>query len=252
MGISINSDIGEGYPHDLELFTFIDYANIACGGHAGDEDSIKETILNSMKFNVSAGAHPSYPDRMNFGRVSLLGEANYSYSTLLNSLYAQLSIYNQISRSLGIKTFHIKPHGALYNDAVKNSEAANLLLESFQKLSQEAGYPLKSFPIIVQPNSILSRLVIEAGGLVIPEGFVDRRYNNDGTLTPRSQQGSVIELQEDITRQVLGFAKYGSIITSENKPLPVRVSTICIHSDTDTAPVIASLTRSIIGKRRND
>lgn len=252
MSISINSDIGEGYPHDLDLFPLIDYANIACGGHAGDENSIRETILNSIKSNVSPGAHPSYPDKANFGRVSLLADSEYSYDAILDSIYSQLSMYNQVSNSLGIETFHIKPHGALYNDAVKNIEAASILLESFQKLSRETRYPLKSFPIMVQPNSILSSLIIDAGGLVIPEGFVDRRYDNDGALTPRGQEGSVIESEYDIRRQVLGFVKYGSIITSENKPLPVRVSTICIHSDTDTALSIASLTRSIIGKRKND
>jgi UPF0271 protein len=176
LSILINSDIGEGYPSDLDLYPLIDYANIACGGHAGNKNTIETAISLSLENNVSAGAHPSYPDVENFGRVSLLNDTRYNERGLIEAITEQLLEYSIISESYGKSSFHIKPHGSLYNDAMVNIKAADIVLESIKNLATDTGYPISNYPIMVQPNSALSNSAETLGYTIISEGFVDRGY----------------------------------------------------------------------------
>ena len=242
MALRLNADVGEGFPNDEALAPYLDYANIACGGHAGNSETIAESISLMLSHGVKVGAHPSYSDKINFGRVSMW--ESLESQALRNIISEQLTVFSEIADKFSINSFHVKPHGAIYNDAYYNREVADAIISAI-------GVSLYGIDVQVmcQPGSQLEAAAITSGYSVLREGFIDRRYKKDGTLTPRSQEGSVLTDEVEVERQILGFAKYGSIISDEGTLIPVQVDTLCIHSDSPNALESMLLARKFISKK---
>jgi len=224
--VLLNCDLGEGYDDvDRKVMPFIDQANIACGGHAGDTDSMQTTVGLALKRSVSIGAHPSYPDKENFGRVSI----NYEPEHLLNSLLKQVSSLEEICKAQGAKLDYIKAHGALYNDSAKNSNLMNMLLKLAK--SFQCGLML---PAQLGQQSF-SQAANEYGVKLIREGFADRSYTDEGFLVPRSTDGAVYENIEHVVQQASLFAKGKPVISHNGKPLNLKADSICVHGDNEKA-----------------
>lgn len=231
--IDINCDLGEGSTiedceNDAKLMPFISSCNIACGGHAGNELTIKESLINAQKHQLKIGAHPGYADKENFGRKSLLIPIN----DLIENIKQQLNTFIEISKGLNAKINHIKFHGALYNDIENNIEMA----ESFTQ------YIAKNFPQLIVyglADGNLQKICHEHDLLFFAEGFMDRTYLSNGKLTPRNQANSMIENIDETIEQTLALIHNTSFKTSDGVKINKQVQTICLHGDNPNAQTIA-------------
>ena len=213
--IDLSADLGEGSPGEDEIWPLITSANIACGGHIGDEQSMREAARRARKHNVRFGAHPSYPDRDNFGRKSL----SISPDDLRASLLAQIAALAAFA-----PVHHVKPHGALYNDAHKDRALADVVISA-----------LDSSMAIVDPDrSQMAAAARDAGLRVIREAFADRRYEPDGSLTPRSIPGSTLTVEEAAAHAAL-LVHDSAVIARDGTRLAIAFDTICIHADMPNA-----------------
>ena len=202
--MQINCDLGEGIGNDAALMPYIDEANIACGFHAGDAFTMRETVALCIRNGVKIGAHPSYLDRENFGRK----EIELSPEEIYLLVKKQIEILNQIVKTAGGNLNHVKPHGALYNTSAKNPEVAKAIAKAVKDIDAELIlFGLKS------SHSISA--ATELGLKTAAEAFADRRYENDGALTPRSQPGACFTEIQDVLNQVE----------------KVKADTWCIHGD---------------------
>jgi len=219
--IDLNADLGEGDPHDAELLTIVSSCNIACGGHAGDDVSMRATIASAISNNVAIGAHPSYPDRDGFGRRSnfLVGDE------LRASLLAQINILASIANELGAALVHIKPHGALYNDAVNDRELADLVAGCVATAAPGTAF-------VGLPDSEMQHAASRHSLNFVAEGFIDRAYQDDGQLVPRSEPGAVHESLELVLPQAISLVG--------------KVDTLCIHGDTPGAVEAATAVRDAL------
>jgi len=224
LSIDLNADLGEGDPHDLELLRIVSSCNIACGGHAGDAETMRATVLSALENDVSIGAHPSYPDREGFGRRS----AYMAGEELLVSLTMQINALNSIVTASGAVLTHVKPHGALYNDAVNDRELADLIASAISATVPDAAF-------VGLPESELQKAAVDHGLVFVAEGFIDRAYQDDGQLVPRSQPGAVHESLELVLPQA------GSLVG--------KVDTLCIHGDTPGAADTAAAVRQELEKQ---
>lgn len=222
--VDFNCDVGEGVGNEAQLFPFISSCNIACGGHAGDESTMDSIIKLAMTHHIKIGAHPSYPDKANFGRKVL----DISPSDLKRSLKAQLATFAKIVNELGANVNHIKPHGALYNQIAKDEELAKLFLE----VVQESGLPQRIYAL---PNSKVALLAKRYGIEVFYEAFADRNYNDDGSLVSRTRINALISAPSDVLQHILPMIQKGEVVTLSKKHLKIRADTICVHGDTPTA-----------------
>jgi len=224
--IDLSCDLGEALSeHDLEvedsLWPLITSANIACGGHVGDPDSMRRAVRNALRHGVAIGAHPSYPDRVNFGRKSMqMGEA-----VLKAALHSQLSGFATIVAEEGGALLHAKPHGALYNDAHQNAALARIIALTCADVDGRA------LAIVTSPGSAVQTEATLLGGDVILEGFADRRYMPDGSLQPRSDRGSLILDFGEAASQGVLLAGRGVVIAVNGAEVEVPCRTICVHSD---------------------
>jgi len=224
--IDINSDVGER-PEALvcgieeKLIGLISSANIACGGHAGDAHSILEIMKLCKKYDIGIGAHPSYPDRLNFGRIEL----NLSAEEITQFVYYQVESFVRIADANGFEVNHIKPHGALYNVAAKDEKTALAISNGISKIS-------KKFILYGLANSIMIDVWRDEGFNVAAEAFADRRYEDDGSLRSRKFFDAVYSDPEEAAQQALLIAKEGKILSIRGIEIPIDADTICIHSDT--------------------
>lgn len=236
--IDLNADLGEGDPHDEGLLQIVSSCNIACGGHAGDAESMAATIRLAIANGVAVGAHPAYPDREGFGRASgfLAGEALYT------SLSDQVTAMADIAAHLGAKLSHIKVHGALYNDAVANADLAEVIA----RVTAEApGSPA----LVGMANTELQRAAERHGLEFIAEAFVDRAYEADGTLVPRSEPGAVHSELSVVTTQAVNLAREGRVTARNGDVIDARADTLCIHGDTPDADEVARAVRDVLENR---
>jgi 5-oxoprolinase (ATP-hydrolysing) subunit A len=234
MRIDLNCDMGElpeAFADGTQeaLLRSITSANVACGGHAGDEKTMRTTIEQAMRAGVAVGAHPGYPDRENFGRLEL----KMSAEAVANSIYEQVRALAEVAAKCGAKLVHVKPHGALYNQAVKNRELAEAIAQGVAKFS-------KSLVLMGLAGSPMLEVFREAGFAVAAEAFADRRYEPDGTLRSRKFEDALIRNPEEAAWQALGIAERGVVIASDGNEVPVDAQTICIHGDTPGAVQIAA------------
>lgn len=229
--VDLNCDLGEGCPNDAELMKYISSANIACGYHAGDRDVMRRTVELALANGVAIGAHPGYDDRENFGRTAM----NLSAVEIHRIMTDQLSELQFICETLGTRVHHVKPHGALYNQAAKDRELARAIADAV--LNFDRGlvfYGLSGSCMISEA---------EAAGLkTSSEVFADRTYSSDGNLTPRSEADALITDAAAAISNVLEMVEKQSVTALSGETIPIKAETICIHGDGATA---ANLARSI-------
>lgn len=231
--IDINCDLGEGSTlqdcdNDALLMPYISSCNIACCGHAGNAETVDASIKNALLHDLKIGAHPSYPDQVNFGRDSL----NLSTADVVTSLKEQLDLFVNILNDNNATLHHIKLHGALYNDVEKNLELANAIVDFFvESFSTISIYGLAqgSFQTVCE-NKKLN---------FVPEGFIDRRYETEVSLLSRSEPGAVITEDNQCIQQAIAFAKGQPIVSSTGALISPKVETICLHGDNENALSIA-------------
>jgi UPF0271 protein len=216
--IDLSADLGEGSAGEADIWPLITSANVACGGHIGDEHSMREAARLAQQHGVRFGAHPSYPDRENFGRKSL----DIAPDALRDSLIEQISVLHTFA-----PVQHVKPHGALYNDAHKNRALADVIIEAMQRVS-------RTLAIVAPDHSQMAAAARAAGMNVIREAFADRRYEPDGSLTPRSIPGSTLTVEEAAAQAAL-LARESVVITGDGTRVKIAFDTICIHADMEGA-----------------
>ena len=230
--IDLNADLGEGEACDAELLQVVSSCNIACGGHAGDAESIEATLREALARGVNVGAHPAYPDREGFGRRSRF----MSGEPLRDALRSQLDDFGRAAARLGATVTHVKPHGTLYTDAVVDAELADIIAGV---VAEVPGKPM----LVGQPGTALESAA-EAHGLgFIAEAFVDRAYQPNGQLVPRSQPGAVHGDIAQIQRQAVSLARDGTVQCPDGSTVRVRADTLCIHGDTPGAAAAARAVR---------
>ena len=232
--IDLNCDMGE-LPEAIAdgtqeaLMRSITSVNIACGGHAGDEQTMKTTIEQALRWKVAIGAHPGYPDRANFGRLELKMPAD----EVATSIFEQVQALARIADRCGERVVHVKPHGALYNQAVRNRELAEAIAKGVARWSRDV-------VLVGLAGSPMLDVFREAGFTVAAEAFGDRRYEPDGTLRSRKFEDALIRNPEEAAWQALGIAERGVVIASDGSEVSVDAQTLCIHGDTPGALQIAA------------
>lgn len=218
--IDINCDMGEGGVFDAQIMPLISSCNIACGGHAGNLSTIIKTIELAQKYNVRIGAHPSYPDAKNFGRKAF----NISNTQLKKTIKEQIERVNQEIKRRGIQLHHIKPHGALYNELKTSTEQSEIIIESIEEINP-------NLVLFVPPKSAILNMAKNRLKVQI-EGFADRRYNSDLSLTSRSAPNAVLDDKHEVFNQVVNMVVNKTIHSTNGNELHQQFNTICVHSDT--------------------
>ena len=232
--IDLNSDMGE-LPEAIadgtqeSLMRSITSVNIACGGHAGDERTMKTTIEQALRWKLAIGAHPGYPDRANFGRLELKMAAG----EIADSVFEQVKRLDDIASKCGAQVVHVKPHGALYNQAARDREIAEAIAEGVGRWKRDV-------VLVGLAGSLMLDVFRAAGFAVAAEAFADRRYEADGTLRSRKFEDALIRDPKEAGLQALRIVEYGSVITCDGTEVPVDAQTICIHGDTPGAAEIAA------------
>jgi len=222
--LDINCDVGEGIGNEARLFPYITSCNIACGGHAGDAKSMQEIVRLSKRHSVKIGAHPSYPDKLNFGRVSL----DMPVAEFRKSIQEQLSALQQVINEESATLHHIKPHGALYNDLVKTPDLVKVFLHMI------AAYQPSCY-LYVPFGSVIAREANLQGFRIIYEAFGDRRYLTASQLVPRQHPGAVIQDPQEVLEQLISMFRKGQVKTLDGTVVPLKADTFCIHGDTPSA-----------------
>lgn len=220
MSIHINCDLGEGGAYDAALMPLISACNIACGGHAGTLETMQHTVRLAIENNVEIGAHPSYPDKENFGRESM----NISAKDLKLNIEAQVLSLKQIAEAEGGKLVHVKPHGALYNDAAKDKKVAEIILESLEILDG-------NIRLYAPQNSEISTLAMGKYEVFF-EAFADRNYNENYSLVSRQNKAALITQKEAVFEHLFRMYKDHNIMCKTGIILECEADTFCVHSDT--------------------
>ena len=232
--IDLNCDMGE-IPEAIAdgtqeaLLRSITSANIACGGHAGDATTMRATIEQALKYNVAVGAHPGYPDKENFGRVEL----KMVPEQVAASVFDQVTALAAAARDCGAQVVHVKPHGALYNQAVKNRELARAIADGVARWR-------KDLILVGLAGSLMLDVFRDAGFSVAAEAFADRLYEPDGTLRSRKFDDALIRDPAKAAKQALDMAQRGVVIARDGTEVKLAPQTICIHGDTPGSTNIAA------------
>src|SRR5713226_2519404 len=232
--IDLNCDMGE-LPEAIadgtqeSLMPSLTSVNVACGGHAGDERTTKTTIEQALRWKLAIGAHPGYPDRANFGRLEL----KLSGEAIADTVFEQVRTLAEIAAGCGARLVHVKPHGALYNQAVNNREIAEAIAEGVARWSRDV-------VLVGLAGSPMLDVFRKAGYAVAAEAFADRRYEPDGTLRSRKFEDALIRDPEEAGRQALGIVERRVVIACDGSEVEVNAQTLCIHGDTPDAPQIAA------------
>lgn len=218
--IDLNCDLGEELTTDEQIIPLISSANIACGYHAGDEDTMKRTIELCLQHNVNIGAHPSWPDRINFGRT----EMNKSATEIKELIIEQLQLIDKIAKPLGATVAHVKPHGGLYNQSAKEATIAEAIADAVYSFNPQL--------ILFGLSGSLSITIANQKGLsTANEVFADRTYTDEGRLTARSQPNALIESIDESVEQALMMVQQEKVKTISGKFISVTADTICLHGD---------------------
>lgn len=227
MRIDLNADVGEG-ADDLPIFPLVTSVSIACGAHAGDVGTMRRCVAEAKRVNVVVGAHPGYPDRAGFGRVPM----SMSADELAVSLADQVLALDAVAREGGLGVVHVKPHGALYNQAAVDRGIAEVIVNTIRTLDPR-------MRLIALAGSQMIAAARDAGLPVAAESFADRRYLADGNLAPRSLAGALIEDPDTAAAQAVALATGKPIETLDGERITVESDTICLHADTPGAVALA-------------
>jgi UPF0271 protein len=238
--LDLNCDMGEGMGHDAAIMPFINSVNIACGYHAGDEKTIWDTIELAVKHGVAIGAHVSFFDRKNFGRTEMKTDAEDVYDLVTQ----QLIILDEIAGSFDIKISHVKPHGALYNISARDPGLASSIAMAVKEFDDSL--------VLFGLSGSHSIREAEAIGLkTASEVFADRTYQDDGSLTPRTQPGALIGDANKAVQQVSEMIREGMVTTVSGRKIPIKAETICIHGDGEHAVEFAKAIREMLDSSDN-
>lgn len=222
--IDLNADLGEGGQYDAAILKIVSSANIACGGHTGDEHSMRTAIRLARENQVAIGAHPSFVDRENFGRSI----QHPSAEILFEQLCEQVSALIKIADDEGCVVQHLKPHGALYNQAAKDAELGAILIRVIQTCQphfqpQLRLVTLAGSPLVAQANA--------AGIQVMQEAFADRRYNSDGSLRARTFPDACIEEDAEAVQQTRSIVQQAQLRSLSGELISIHADTLCVHGD---------------------
>jgi UPF0271 protein len=238
--IDLNCDMGE-LPDAIadgtqeSLMPFLTSVNVACGGHAGDEGTMMATIEQALRWKLAVGAHPSYHDRVHFGRRDL----HVSPATIADSVFEQVRVLDRVAANCGTRLVHVKPHGALYNQAARENAVAEAIGAGVARWSRD----LILVGLAWAPTLPVYRV---AGFSVAAEAFADRRYEPDGSLRSRTHQDALIRDPAEAGQQALDIVQHGKVIACDGSPVTLNAQTICIHGDTPGAPKIAAAVARIL------
>jgi len=233
--IDLNCDLGEGFGNDALLMRLISSANIACGGHAGDEATMRETVSLAKACWVSVGAHPGYEDREAFGRKDVALEPAEVFALVAR----QIAALKKITDAADVALTHVKPHGALYNKAAQDAATAKAVADAVAA----AGRHLVLYALA---GSELVNAGVAAGLHVASEVFADRVYQVDGSLTPRNLPGALHTLEKAMIGQVLDMVERGMVKTREGFEIALHADTVCLHGDGPHAVVFAKRIRQAL------
>ncbi|MGG5837220.1 5-oxoprolinase subunit PxpA [Huaxiibacter chinensis] len=228
MVVDLNADLGEGCGSDAALLQLVSSANIACGYHAGDAETMQTCVREAMKQGVAIGAHPSFPDRENFGRTAM----NLPPDTVFAQMLYQIGALQAITRAEGGQLRHVKPHGMLYNQAAKDAALAEAIARAVQAIDP-------GLILVGLAGSELIRAGERYGLVTREEVFADRGYRADGSLVPRSEPGALIEEEERALAQTLEMVLNGRVKSLTGEWANVRAQTVCLHGDGEHALVFA-------------
>ena len=229
LSIDLNCDMGESFGawrmgNDAELMNFASSVNIACGFHAGDASVMRETVEMALQKGVAVGAHPSFPDLQGFGRRPM----SLSPQEIFDVVLYQVCALKGICAAFGAKLHHVKPHGALYNQAAKDSKIAKAIAEAVKAIDKNlVFYGLSGSCLISEAENL--------GLKTASEVFADRTYRADGSLTPRSEPNALIKNSEQAVSQVLQMIKEQTVTATDGKNVALKAETVCIHGDGENA-----------------
>jgi UPF0271 protein len=242
MKIDLNSDVGELSERIAdgtqdEVMKLVSSVNVSCGAHAGDEATILATLESAKRLGLAVGAHPSYPDRTNFGRKRM----DIPLAELSPLIHEQLFYLSTLARKVGVQLSHVKPHGALYNAAADDLAIAEAISEAVVRFDKTL--------ILVGLASSPGLDVYRASGLAVAgEAFVDRRYDHRARLRPRKREGALITEPAEAVAQARGIVREGKVLASDGNPVSIQAQTLCIHSDTPGAQNLARIVREGLEK----
>lgn len=233
--VDINCDMGEGMANDVFIMPYISSANIACGYHAGDAASMHRTLEWTREFHVAAGAHPSYPDRINFGRTNM----QFPVSKIKAMVKEQVELLANAAAKLNIRLQHVKPHGAMYNMASKDEVLSAAICKAVLEIDED-------LLIYAQSGSKLLTVAQFMGLTTRSEVFADRTYCADGSLTPRTQPNALLHDENEVISQVLQMISRQNVTCTDGNTIPVNAETICIHGDGEHAVVFAKAIHDLL------
>jgi UPF0271 protein len=232
--LDLNADVGESLQDvDDLLIPLMTSINVACGAHAGDLDTMRHSVDLALKHGVAIGAHPGYRDREGFGRRP----QKLSRPDLIELVREQVERLQAVATGTGAELKHVKPHGALYNQAESDPEVAEALARAVKALPR----PLR---MVGRAGSVMQAAAVAIGVDFVAEAFADRRYRSDGSLSPRCQPGSVLTDPEDVAAQVRELVQRGRVRSDDGTWVAVTFRTLCLHGDTPGAVTLASRIRS--------
>ncbi len=227
MDIQLNCDMGEGYSFDEDIFPYIHMANLACGYHAGDDKTMQKSILLALKHDVAIGAHISYKDIENFGRKSI----KYSDKELEAICRSQINTLHTFCKNSSTKFSYIKPHGAMYNDMMKDDNIFQVIVKAISAHNQD----IKMMILSTQNNQKYQKIASPYGIELIYEVFADRNYTREGFLVPRSDEDAVIYDIDLVINRIKNLKENGYLEAIDGTKLNIQADTICVHGDNEKA-----------------
>lgn len=227
--VDLNADVGEGNPEtDAALLLLVSSANVACGVHAGDAQTMRTTMALAVRHGVAVGAHPGFDDREGFGRRP----QHLTADEIRQLIVPQLGALDAIARAEGTTLHHVKPHGALYNQAETDMALADAIVAAVRAFDP-------TLRLFGRAGSAMERAARAASHPFTPEAFSDRRYRSDGTLLPRSGPRAVLTDPDEVARQVRSLVTVGEVVASDGSRVAVSFGTLCVHGDTPGATTLA-------------
>ncbi|MEN5016302.1 5-oxoprolinase subunit PxpA [Erwinia sp. Eh17-17] len=220
MKVDLNADLGEGAGNDRELLQLVSSANIACGFHAGDAQTMLQSVRWAREFGVAIGAHPSFPDRENFGRTAMQLPAETVYAQVVY----QTGALKALTESEGGRLVHVKPHGMLYNQAAGDPQLAEAIAAAVKAVDP-------ALILVGLANSELIRAGERHGLTIRQEVFADRGYQSDGALVPRGQPGALVDSDQQAISQTLAMIQQGQVQSVSGEWVKVQADTVCLHGD---------------------
>ena len=237
--IDLNADVGESFgdwrSDDAALLRSVTSASIACGGHCGDESTMRRTVDLAMDNRVTIGAHVSYADREGFGRRAV----DVAPDELADLVSEQVAALQAVATAAGSGVRYVKPHGALYNTAARDTAQAGAVVRAVLRCDP-------SLAVVALPGGELARLAARAGLRVVGEAFLDRAYRDDGTLVPRTEPGAVLHDDREIADRAVSLALEGRVRAQTGAELDIDAATLCLHGDTDGAAGLLAAVRTAL------